>query len=134
LFDVCCVLTVHNVLYRWYNLFNANCISSVLVEEYRTHSSTYNTACTVRVKLYHTCTFNRLPEDVPSGSKPVQDIVKIKTLVKQRCILLVYIIQLYYNATCKKHKIHNYYMYIYIYIYDAACAPVLFFVHFCQFR
>jgi len=29
-------------------------------------------------KLYHTCTNNRLPEDEPSGSKHVEDIVKIK--------------------------------------------------------
>ena len=25
-------------------------------------------------KLYHTCTYNRLPEDEPSGSKHVEDI------------------------------------------------------------
>jgi len=24
-------------------------------------------------KLYHTCTYNRLPEDEPSGSKRVED-------------------------------------------------------------
>jgi len=32
-------------------------------------------------KLYHTCTYNRLPEDEPSGSKHVEDMVKIKILV-----------------------------------------------------
>ena len=32
-------------------------------------------------KLYHTCTYNRLPEDEPSSSKHVEDIVKTKTLV-----------------------------------------------------
>ena len=32
-------------------------------------------------KLYHTCKHNRLPEDEPSGSKHVENIVKIKILV-----------------------------------------------------
>jgi len=32
-------------------------------------------------KLYHTCTYNCLPEDEPLGSKHVEDIVKIKILV-----------------------------------------------------
>jgi hypothetical protein len=32
-------------------------------------------------RFYHTCTYNRLPEDEPSVSKHVEDIVKIKTLV-----------------------------------------------------
>jgi hypothetical protein len=27
-------------------------------------------------KLYHTCTYNRLPEDKPLGSKHVADITK----------------------------------------------------------
>jgi len=31
-------------------------------------------------KLYHTCTYSRLPEDEPSGSKHVEDIVKIEIL------------------------------------------------------
>ena len=34
-------------------------------------------------------TYNRLPEDVPSDSKHVEDIVKIKILIKQRRILLL---------------------------------------------
>ena len=29
-------------------------------------------------KLYHTCTNKRLPEDEPSGSKHVEDMVKIQ--------------------------------------------------------
>jgi len=29
-------------------------------------------------KLYDTCTYNRLPEDEPSSSKHVEDIVKFK--------------------------------------------------------
>ena len=29
-------------------------------------------------KFYHICTYNRLPEDEPSGSKHVEDVVKIK--------------------------------------------------------
>jgi len=58
-------------------------------------------------RLYHTCTYNRLPEDKPSSSKHVEDIVKIIILVQQRCILLVCIIRLYYNTRCKKHNIHN---------------------------
>jgi len=48
-------------------------------------------------KLYHTCSYNSLPEDEPSGLKHVEDIVKIKILVYQRCILLAYIIQLIYT-------------------------------------
>jgi hypothetical protein len=32
-------------------------------------------------KLYHTCRYNRLPEDEPSGSKHVEGIVKIKILL-----------------------------------------------------
>ena len=40
----------------WYNLFPVN-------------------------KFYHTCTYNRLPEDEPSGSKHVEDIVKINILI-----------------------------------------------------
>ena len=31
--------------------------------------------------LYYTCTYNSLPEDEPSGSKHVEDNVKIKILV-----------------------------------------------------
>jgi len=52
-------------------------------------------------KLYHSCTYNRLPEDEPSGSKHVEDIVKIKILVQLRCILLGYVIRLCYNAGAK---------------------------------
>ena len=29
-------------------------------------------------KFYHTCTYNRLPEDEPSVSKHVENIVKLK--------------------------------------------------------
>jgi hypothetical protein len=32
-------------------------------------------------RLYHTCTYNRLPEDEPSGSKHVEYIVKFYMLV-----------------------------------------------------
>ena len=42
--------------------------------------------------LYHNCTHNRLPEDEPSGSKHVEDNIKIKIFVYKRCILLVYIV------------------------------------------
>jgi hypothetical protein len=56
-------------------------------------------------KLYHICTYNRLPEDEPSGSNHVEDIVKIKILVKQKCILLVYIVRLFYNVRYKKQEI-----------------------------
>jgi len=31
-------------------------------------------------KLYHSCTYNQIPEDEPSGWKCVQDIVTIKVL------------------------------------------------------
>jgi len=33
------------------------------------------------IPVYHTCTYDHLPEDEPSGSKHVEDIVKIKILV-----------------------------------------------------
>jgi len=32
-------------------------------------------------KFYHTCTYTRLPEYELSGSKHVEDIVKINTLI-----------------------------------------------------
>jgi hypothetical protein len=32
-------------------------------------------------KLYYNCTYNHLPEDEPSGTKYIEDIVKIKILV-----------------------------------------------------
>jgi hypothetical protein len=32
-------------------------------------------------QLYHTCTYNRLPEDDPSSSESAEDIVNIKILV-----------------------------------------------------
>jgi hypothetical protein len=37
----------------------------------------------------------------------VEDIkkLKIKTLIWEMCMSLVYIVQLYYNARCRKHKI-----------------------------
>ena len=55
---------------------------------YRTHSSTYNSVPNTLFhlqgclyhwhinKLYHSCTYNRLPEDETSFSKHVEDIVK----------------------------------------------------------
>ena len=40
-------------------------------------------------------------EDDPSGSKYLEDIVKIKILVSQKCVLLAYIIgTLIHIATC----------------------------------
>ena len=36
--------------------------------------------------------YNCLPEDEPLGLKHAEDIIKIKIIVKQRCILLIYII------------------------------------------
>ena len=35
----------------------------------------------VKLTQYHSCPYSRLPEDEPSGSKHVEDIVKIKILV-----------------------------------------------------
>ena len=32
-------------------------------------------------KFYHTCTYNRLPEDVPLGLKHAEDIIKINILI-----------------------------------------------------
>jgi hypothetical protein len=43
--------------------------------------STYKTAYTVACQHttpYHNCTYSRLPEDEPSGSKHVEDIVNLK--------------------------------------------------------
>ena len=45
--------------------------------------------------LYHNCRHNCLPEDEPSTSKHVENIVKIKILVEQKLILLVHILLLY---------------------------------------
>jgi hypothetical protein len=42
--------------------------------------------------LNHNCTHNRLPEDEPSGSKYVEDNIKIKIFVYKWFILLVYIV------------------------------------------
>ena len=49
----------------------------------------------------------QLPEGEPLGSKLVEGIVKIKILVSRKCVSLVYIIQLYYIAQCKKLKKRN---------------------------
>ena len=44
--------------------------------------------------LYHTCIYNRLPEDEPSVSKRVEDItrLKIQILIYKSCVLLAYIV------------------------------------------
>jgi hypothetical protein len=49
--------------------------------------------------------YKQIPEDEPSGSKHIEDVIKIKILVPWKCTVLVYIIWLYYNAWCKKHEI-----------------------------
>jgi len=59
------------------------------------------------LQLYHTCTYDRLPEDKHLGSKHVEDTVKIKILVQERCIWLAYILRLYHNARCKKKLVSN---------------------------
>jgi len=41
---------------------------------WRTHSSTYKNAYSNVCTTHHTCTYNRLPEDEPSGLKHVEDI------------------------------------------------------------
>jgi len=43
--------------------------------------ATYKTAYTDAYKTYHTCMYIRLLEDKPSGSKHVEDIIKIKILI-----------------------------------------------------
>jgi len=50
------------------------------------------------------CIYTRLPEDEPSCSKHVEDTkkLKIKILIYEMCISLVYIVQSYYSAQCKK--------------------------------
>jgi len=55
-------------------------------------------------RLYRNFTYNHIPEGEPSGPKHVEDLVKIKILVSQMCVLLVYVIRLYYNVRCKKHR------------------------------
>jgi len=48
---------------RWYSVFGRHTIPHLYVQQ--------NTQ-------YHTCIYNRLPEDEPSGSKHVKDIEKLK--------------------------------------------------------
>jgi hypothetical protein len=48
-------------------LFVLMCSNTLLYLQDCLYWSTYNT-------LYHTCIYNRLPEDEPSGSKHVEDI------------------------------------------------------------
>jgi hypothetical protein len=47
---------------------------------------------TSRPKVSVAHTYNRLPEDEPSGSKHVADIMENKILVYNKCILFVYIV------------------------------------------
>jgi hypothetical protein len=47
----------------WYNLLTCSSRSTLQVH-----------------KLYHNCTYNHLPEDEPSGSEQVEDIIKITIL------------------------------------------------------
>jgi len=35
-------------------------------------------------KLYYTCAYSRLPEDKPSGSKRVEEIVKMNKLIEHK--------------------------------------------------
>ena len=60
-------------------------------------------------KLYHTTylRYNHLPEDKPSGSKHVEDLIKIKILVSQRCILLVYIMRDFITYLFSGRKSHE---------------------------
>ena len=53
----------------------ARIVCSILIRrQYQTYSCSYNTAYTDACKtLYHTCIYNRLPEDEPTGSKHVKD-------------------------------------------------------------
>jgi len=66
----------------WYSVFNMHQYKQSWWK-YRTHSSTNKTSYTDCNTLYHTCTYNRLPEDEPSGSKHVEDNrhLKIKILI-----------------------------------------------------
>ena len=53
--------------------------SSAEVEEYSYSLPPTRPLTLIHVNtLYHICTYNRLPEDEPSGSKHVEDIIKIK--------------------------------------------------------
>jgi len=79
------------ILYIIYNWFTCQRYKQL----YRWHVNT----------LHHNCTYNRFPEDTSSGSKHIEDIVRIKILVYQRCIVLVYITRLYHNAGRKEYKI-----------------------------
>jgi len=53
--------------------------------------------------LNQTYSYNGLPEDEPSGSKHVEDILKIKMALLQRCVLLVYITPLL--LLCRENNI-----------------------------
>ena len=65
--------TVQPVVIRYtnYESYNINQQNAPLLNEVRVYYIN---------KLYQTCTYNRLPEDEPSGSKHVEDIVKINIL------------------------------------------------------
>jgi len=52
----------------------------------------------MKPELYHTCTYNRLPEDEPSGSKHVEEILKNEniSLTKVPFVGLYYAIIFYF--------------------------------------
>jgi hypothetical protein len=74
-----------------------------------TPTSTYKTDYTDAFKMQYTMPvyttgFLKMNPWVQNMMKTSKKL-KIKRLIEKRCILLVYILQLYYNAQCKKHKI-----------------------------
>jgi hypothetical protein len=91
----------------WYKLLKCKGIS-IFVGGTRTHTHSLPRTILLKPlnenKFYHTFTYNRRPVDEPSDSKHVEDNVKINTLVLKRCILFIYVIQLYDNAQCKNVK------------------------------
>jgi hypothetical protein len=74
----------------WYNLFTCQwykqscrwksvCVQCVWHTLFHIKDCLY---CWHVHKLYHTCTYNCLPEDEPLGSEHVEDIIKIKIFDK----------------------------------------------------
>jgi hypothetical protein len=54
----------------------------------------YGIVCCTCIMVYHTCIYNHLPEDEPSGSKHVEGInkLKIKIIIYKTFILFVCIL------------------------------------------
>jgi len=80
----------------WYSVFSMHQISSIVYTLFSTYKTAYIDACKTHytIPVYITV-FLKMN---PSGSKHVEghQKLKIKTLTYNRCLLLIYIAQLYY--------------------------------------